>query len=159
MKYLLPILIFTITAQSQHNFKFENILIWQKVYNHSTTIEDLNLQLKQLGINSSIENNTISFDQNYTTEILKQHGYKVMNYPIYLGYGGFYKGIIEFKENSYRVTITKIEVIDAEQNFKDISFWLVKSNQIETKKNPVKVMELLDSYFTKTFQLKNKNDW
>lgn len=161
IKYLL--IIFTITTAAQTNFKIENnSLNWQKVYSDTTSINNIILNLKQKGFDVTDNNTYLDIKHNYTNKDLTNLGMKWSSYPPYIQTGGNYSGIIEFKSNKIRVTITKIKCnnslnIDQSDPLDD---YVVKKSEIKTNKHHQKALELLDIYFNNIFsKLNKKSNW
>lgn len=163
MKKLLALLLILslnqlITAQS--NFTAENNTIsWQKIFSQKTNNTKANLYLKTKGFKTDKTDDVISFTKNFTLSDLKNHGYKTMSYPMYINSGSI-EGIIEFKENRYRVTITSITMYDDDNgNGEDISTYTVNKKGIKTSKSVSKTLNMLNSYFNTLFLIKKTSDW
>lgn len=160
MKLTITFFLISLATFAQHHFKYEKNLQWQHLYNTAITPEALTLELKKAGFEAYLEEGIVNFYRSFTTEDLKTHGYTTMNYPIYIGNGGNFKGIIEFKEGSYRVTVTSIEVFDSVFNkYEAIDGYLIKNKTIKTAKNHQKVITTLDLFFTEIFKIKPSAGW
>jgi hypothetical protein len=100
-----------------NNFFIENgDLNWQKVYSTNLSLSELSTQLKTSGIFEKMEVDSLfisgelrQFDVDY-----KGAGYSMFTVPSYVGntrVSGF--ALIELKDGRYRVTLSKILLIDA----------------------------------------------
>lgn len=160
--YTVIFTLFCLTISSQ-NFKVDNnLLLWQNVYNDSVKPLELENFLKIKGLNIYTENNISTFSYNFSTENLTPYGFKSGSYATYIQMGGFYSGVIEYKNNKYRVTVNKIEVKNAfDPNIVlDISEYVLKQGKIKQNKTHQKVLTLLNNYFTELFRFqKVAKDW
>lgn len=151
----------TITAVAQHNFTYNNTLIWSKVYSINTSASNLNLHLKKQGATAYFEDNLLNFTINFDSKTLEPYGFKASQYPTYIQLGGNYTGFIEFKDNKYKVTITQIQVtnaLDPALQY-NISEYVTKKGVISTKTHHQKTLQLLDNYFNTTFTYNKQSDW
>jgi len=144
---------------SQHNFNLENSLLkWQKVFHKTTNYSEIKEQLLSENFVINKDNDIINFEKSFTTNELKNHGYKRSTFPTYFNDGTIF-GFIAFKENRYRVTITQIQFINIlnPDIINNISDYIRNEKKLNSKSN-LKVLNTLESYFTKSFTLNDKKD-
>jgi len=164
MRLFLILLLSPVLSFAQlENFSIDNNnVVWQKVFNDSTSTDHLTKQLKLSGkfINVQNLNNDIEFDFEYTRDDFKIYGYTYMRGAFFISNGGVCKGIIEFKDNKYRVTITRIIVKELKPHFNEapLSEYAVKKNQFRTEKAITESLIYFDKYFIYLFTPKN-TDW
>lgn len=164
---LLLFLLFSLSLQAQvSNFTIENNnLIWSKVYNDSVSSENLLKIVRTKGKFDQINlaNNEINFTLQYSNSDLKPYGYKYMTGAIFLQTGGTCIGLIEFKENRYKVSVYSIKINpDSEEDSKEypLSEYALKKGEIKKIGTIRKALEFYDGYLTDVFSSKTVNkDW
>ena len=168
MKTILILLLFTISfnlSAQETNFKIKNNKpIWQIVYNDSITKIDFYNNKKNNNIFQSLSknefnDNQIDFVIKYDFTHLKPFGYKYFTSQILLRYDSFLYGNIEFKDNKYRVTISKIESIGIDDEIFNLLDLFVKKNKYKTSKSYIKSLLILNNFYSSIFvNTENSND-
>lgn len=163
MNKFILILFISLQAFAQNEFKLENnTLLWQHVINDSISIENIDLQLKNQGFKTYIENNLLNFEKTYTLPDLKNHGYNWGSFPTYLN-NGVYFGFIQLKNNKYRITINSILLDDTlnQAIATELKEWIYKTNgTMRMQKSSIKVLNVFNSYFKAIFSPKPEtSDW
>ena len=151
----------TTFCKAQHNFSFDDNLIWSNIYTNNVTAEQLNTFIKTKGAQSYIEDYVVNFTIKFDNTNLKPFGFKSLEFPTYIQFGGNYTGFVQFKNQKYKVTITRIEVVDVLDNSLSISLseYVIKKNKISDKAMHQKTLQMLDAYFANTFTYKTTSDW
>lgn len=173
--FLLLFLLFAFNLFGQatvNNFKIvNNEILWQKVFETTSTFDQLINKAKESGLFANIE---IS-DNKFIADLLpfaadfRGAGYTEMKAPIYIArnhFSGFF--LCDYKEGRYRVTVKRIiltkkynDPLSKQGEVSELEFYGIQKSKNEFrnyfKKSP---SEILDFTFNKllTFQGQEDND-
>ena len=154
---------------SSNNFKVENNnIVWQKVFRHDVSINDIHETLmlkgdvKKLKVADGILFFELTFDNK---QDLYRHGYRRGSYPSYLGLGGEYSGFVQVKDGRYRVTVNNVRFIDDINGLliDDLTASATRKGKIREGNRTQKVLNVFNEYFTDKFEVSmqelSNNDW
>lgn len=158
------------SQQYQHsNFISENNqLKWVKIFKDTLHKSEI---IKRIIIGSNFsefkfEEDIVFFKLPYSTSNFRPYGFNYFWFPDYIEEDSYCSGIIEFKENRYRVTIQQIniKVIDSRTNTLktvNISENIIAKNKIANNRSTNKALYLFENYFDDIFTINTskKDEW
>ncbi|QEE50073.1 hypothetical protein FUA48_10930 [Flavobacterium alkalisoli] len=155
MKKLLLLLLFPLLGFGQHNFSIiKNNLVWEKVFPGTVMPEEMMKQIKLTGKCqfADFNYNVVDFCINYTSDDLKNFGYRVS--PYFLSEGGQCTGMVEFKEGRYKVTIFKLDYYDPDDIMLvlPVNGEILKDGQVRDRDAYERALSYFDQYFTYLFE-------
>ena len=120
----------------------------------------LDNQLKKTGFLTTKQPEEIEFSREFTTNELKKFDFVSATFPPYMN-NGTITGIIDLKDNRYRVTITNIKVLnDDDDNYYNLEDHVVRKGNIKPQVHHIKTLNMLNEFFTSLFTIsEKKDDW
>lgn len=155
--------ILTIAAAAQDSFKVnQNDLIWQEIYTHSNTVNEVinNIRMNNYLSDIRVNNNTITCTIHPIAMPFQELGYSRGGVPMYVVLNNFTGyATIQIKEDRFRVTVERMTLISNSETISassqgetiPLNFYSLRQGSINPqflKKAGVIIDYMLDKIFT-----------